>query len=137
MKHAVFESASNFAVGQSNPSCQRNVFINLRSKYAPACSAGRVRTLQLPSSPPSRLYLLGSERNTHTCRHAHVHACTHAHTHHEVSHCLKPFCGLWQQGLWKFADSSPEALQLSFSSAGTGCLMASVLGRQAAKTGCL
>lgn len=64
--------------GNQTPSCQRNVFINLRSKYAPACSAGRVRTLQLPSCPPSCLYLLGSERNRHTCTHAHVHARTHA-----------------------------------------------------------
>lgn len=26
---------------------------------------------------------------------------------HEVSRCLKPFCGLWHQGLWKFADFTP------------------------------
>lgn len=36
MKHAVLESASNFAVGQSNPSCQGNIFINLLSAPLPA-----------------------------------------------------------------------------------------------------
>jgi hypothetical protein len=91
MKHAVFESASNFAVRQSNPSCQRAVFINLRSKCAPARSAGHVRTLQFPWWPTLRI---GEEHTyTRTRTRTRTCTCTHTYTHQEVSQGLKRF--LW------------------------------------------
>lgn len=70
MKHAVFKSASNFAVGQSNPSCQRNIFINLLAVPRPTRLPGRGHFLvpPLPTLPFAFF-------QTHTC------ARTHTHTH--------------------------------------------------------
>lgn len=94
MKHAVFESASNFAAGQSNPSCQRNIFINLHCKYTPAYSTGHVRTLFSSRSvhPPAFTFLEEEHERAGAYTHTHL-TCTHTLTHSdlEVSRCLKPF----------------------------------------------
>ena len=98
---------------------------SLIGSCAPAHSAGRGRTLFSSLSAHTCLFLKHTSKQA--SKHAHTHTHTHTHKYHEASRCLKPFCGLWQAGGWKFADFTPWNVT-AVSSEGTGCLNVSIPG---------
>lgn len=71
-KHAAFGSASNFAVRQANPSCQRNVSINLLVTPLPTPAAGPGHFLAPPRPSPA-------------CSFPNMHPHAHTHMHTQVS----------------------------------------------------